>query len=92
MKISSLKPGDKVWSVRKYRMGNTTIQTTGVYSVVVKEVHDTYVIASWNGNPEQRFYAGQVANWKKEQPVLVKTAVGAYRLATRAEKEALKSS
>lgn len=92
MKISSLKPGDKVWSVGKYKMGNTALSTVGIHPVAVKEVCDTYVIASWNGNPPKRFYANAVSKWRKEKPILINVGMGVYRLATRAEKEALKSA
>ncbi|MBC8737063.1 hypothetical protein F6X40_09605 [Paraburkholderia sp. UCT31] len=65
-------------------MGNTTISTTTVHPVRVVSVHDGYVIASWNGNKERKYYEGDVAKWRVCEPVLIRSRLTA-RLATKAE-------
>jgi len=50
MKLSQLETGMTVWSLSRTKMGNTTIKTVTLHSVVIHEVHDNHVIASWNGN------------------------------------------
>ena len=67
MKISQLQPGQIVYNVIRRKMGNTTLRTTGVFSIRVVEVrtnqgkYDTgvpisdYVLASWNGNRPEKF-------------------------------------
>lgn len=90
-KISSLKPGDTAWQLYRHKMGNTTISTLSVWHISVKEVHEDHVIASVNGNPPRTFRERDVAKWKKKKPVLICCRMGYSRLATKAEKEALKS-
>ena len=67
-------------------MGNTTIKTVTLHSVVIKEVHDNHVIASWNGNAPRRFGETAITGWKKEKPLLIRDRSGSARLATREEK------
>ena len=38
MKIEQLQPGMTVYNVQRRPMGNTTLKTTGVFSVYIKEV------------------------------------------------------
>lgn len=92
MKISSLKPGDEVYSVERQKLGNTTISTVAVYSVIVTEVHEDYVMASWNCNQARRYGVRAVGKWKKTRPVLVDIGLGAKRLQTAAEKKAAKAA
>lgn len=66
--ITALKNGDKVWSVTRQKMGNTTMMRTAVHSVVIHEVHDDHVIASWNGNPAKKFYPREITRWKRNKP------------------------
>ena len=56
------------------------------HSVVIKEVHDNHVIASWNGNAPRRFGETAITGWKKEKPLLIRDRSGSARLATREEK------
>lgn len=89
MKISALKPGMTVYDVVKRKMGNTTMTTVAVLPVKIVSVDDDkgVVVASWNGNTEQKFRAAAISKWRKDKPVLV--SVGALgmgkRLATREE-------
>jgi hypothetical protein len=85
MKISKLKPGDVVFSVEKTKMGNTTLKTVSVFRVYIKEVHETHVIASWNGNPARRFGLAAVNKWKEKEPVRIQIRPSYYRLATKEE-------
>lgn len=86
MKISSLTPGQVAWTVTKQKMGNTTVSTVAIHPVRVISVHDDYVVASWNGNAERKFYEKAVKAWRKSKPVTIQSRFsGAKRLATRAE-------
>lgn len=85
MKINQLEVGMAVWSVSRGNMGNTTIKTVIVHPVVITEVHDSHVIASWNGNAPRRFGEAAIKGWKKEKPVLIRVGFGQMRLATREE-------
>lgn len=91
MKLTSIKPGMVIYDVQRRRMGNTNMMTHIVYKVHVIEVHDNHIVASWNGNPPTRYFEGGVARLKKNEPVMIRSATGSSRPATRAEKEALKS-
>ncbi|WP_164907568.1 hypothetical protein [Escherichia coli] len=86
MKLSQLEVGMTVWSLSRTKMGNTTIKTVTLHSVVIKEVHDNHVIASWNGNAPRRFGETAITGWKKEKPLLIRDRSGSARLATREEK------
>jgi hypothetical protein len=93
MKIDKLKPGMLVYSVGRRRMGNTTINTTSVWSVYIVAVDTAkgVVLARWNYNPPQRFNANVWSKWRLKKPLLVGGPFGSYRLATRAEIEAKKN-
>jgi len=88
--IANLTPGQVCFTVRRHKMGSTTLSTIAVHTVKVIEVHVDYVLASWNGNTERRYRAAQVAKWKVKPPVLVTGSSGRTRLATRAEQAAMK--
>jgi|SRR5271157_6370252 len=92
MKISQLSVGQVVYNVQRRKMGNTTISDTCVFSILVKEIDPAgqYVIASWNCNPPERFYARSVSKWRKEKPMMVKSGFGSQRLANRAEIKLMK--
>lgn len=84
MKLSSLKPGMVVYDVQRHRMGNTTVMTHSVYKVQVLEVNDNHIVASWNGNSPTKYFEGGVARLKKNEPVMIRSAMGYSRPATRA--------
>ncbi len=91
IKIENIKPGQVVWDCHRYKAGNTTARTWGNWSVHVIEVHDRFVVAKWNGNPPEKYYAraGKFP-WFKEKPVLVKSG-WFHRKETAAEKKARKA-
>lgn len=66
--INRLKPGQIVYSVIKQKMGRTTISVGSLYTVLIKEVHEDYVIASWNGNPPHKYYLNEIKKWKVKKP------------------------
>lgn len=91
MKISQLKPGMRVWNTMRRKMGNTTVSTIGVYQIYVHSVFEDHVMASWNGNQLKKFYEREIAKWKKDEPITVKSAMGSRRLANREEKKQILS-
>ena len=90
MKIEHLKSGQTVYHVGRYKMGNTTMRTVGVWDVVIVSVDETKgaVMARWNGNQAQKYYRNSWSKWRKERPYLVKDGLG-HRLATREEIKAI---
>lgn len=88
MEISKLKPGDTLYDVHSYRMGNTTLHSMGVWKVKVVEVdpEGKWFMASWNGNQPSKHYRVP-RSWRTKEPILVRKSLGlGYRLATREEK------
>lgn len=89
--ISKLNPGQELFRLDRHRMGNTTVKTTSVMRVLVHEVHEDHVIASVNGNPARKYRSLEVAKWKVNKPVMIKSGMGFQRPATRAEIAEMKS-
>jgi len=94
MKFESLKPGMVVYDIRKHRMGNTTINTLSLYEVRVLEVdHEKgKVTYSWNGNRSVVSSRYACEPWKKNKPLIIRSAMGYCRLATKEEKAAAKTA
>lgn len=90
-KIEKLVPGQVLWSVESGRMGNTMCRTKNLYSVRVVEVdiEKRRIFASWNDNPPRWMY--NLSNLRAKKPVMIRSAMGTERLATRAELAALKA-
>ena len=69
--INTLNVGDVVYDAKKVRQGNTTIRRLSVWSVRIVEINleRKFVMASWNGNPPQKFYAqsGKLP-WRRSKP------------------------
>lgn len=89
MKIEKMKAGMVVYDVHRYKMGNTTMSTVGIWHVYVKEVNceQGYIVASWNGNAPEKIYRNAAEKFRKKEPLLVKVGL-TYRLATREEVKA----
>lgn len=87
MKIEDLKPGMTVYSLSHNKMGNTEINTISVYPVKIIDVDldSKTVVASWNGNPPQKFFKLSIRSWRIKEPRLIKGPLGNYRLAKRGE-------
>ncbi len=66
--IRLLKPGQIVWSVETGRMGNTMMREQSIFKVLIKEVREDSVVASWNGNAFKTYDAGSVKGWKVKEP------------------------
>ena len=94
MKIESLKPGMVVYDVGRRKMGHTTVSTVSVWRVriVSVDLERQTVQASWNGNAVQSFREASIRKWRKSAPLLIRTGLGAQRLATRAEIAAAKAA
>ena len=92
MKIEKLQPGMVVYDIQRRGMGNTTMKTTSVFSVYIREVcaSGRRVLASWNGNPPSWFYGRAVSKWREKKPVLIHSISGSSRLATREELKQIK--
>jgi hypothetical protein len=95
MKIEQLKAGQIVWDVQRRKMGNTTMSTLSVFDVVIHSVHldskTPCVMASWNGNPRALHFLRDIKKWRKSKPVLIYSATGRGRLATREELKEMKA-
>ena len=89
-KMDKLTVGQTLWSVERGRMGNTTMRTQNLYSsrVVELDPDGKWALISWNGNPPRRQY--DVSRLRVKKPVMVHSAMGYSRLATRAELKAMK--
>jgi hypothetical protein len=70
--IKNLTIGQKLWDKHKYKMGNTTMRTWGVWDVIVKEIdpQHRFIIASWNGNPPRKMYGREVGKLKIKEPII----------------------
>jgi hypothetical protein len=68
--ISKLKAGQVLWDKHKYKMGNTTMTTWGLWQVNVIEVDadGQWIFASWNGNKPKRMYSNEVKSLKVKEP------------------------
>lgn len=90
MKMEKLKPGATVYSVGRHKMGNTTLSTVSVCPVQVVEVdlEKRRVLARWNHNQAKTFYERDVAKWREQMPMLIRSSFGSARLATREERKA----
>jgi len=89
MKFEKLSPGMVVFDVHSYRMGNTKLRSVGVWNIKVIEIatSERSVWASWNSNPPRRYYESEVKKWREKKPMLVRTLMGSYRLATKEEQK-----
>ena len=88
MTIDKLKPGVIVYDVQRYRMGNTTLRSVGVWEVRIVSV-DTEtqtVVASWNHNRPEVYRSRIWSKWRLKKPKLIDTGFcGQKRLAKRGE-------
>lgn len=87
MTLDKLKPGMIVYSVRRHRAGNTSRTTVGTYPVRITSIHEhsEKVYACINGNPERAYPKRDWSKWRLKQPMLIPSAYGIERLATREE-------
>jgi len=84
--LSKLKPGQILFETTRRTMGNTTMKTTSVYRIEVKEVHEDHVIASWNGNTPKRYPQFKIGGWRVTKPIMVESrTMGSMRVAHRDE-------
>lgn len=93
IKFEKLKEGMTLWTVSKHKMGNTTMRTVSVHTVKIISIdeQERSFIYSWNGNRPERGREWQLKNFKTKEPVLIRSAMGYSRLATREEIKAMKS-
>ena len=68
--VNRLKPGQIVFSIESYKMGNTNIRCKGLWEVRIVEVNleRNFVIASWNGNPPRKFLPQDIKKWRVKRP------------------------
>ena len=92
MKFEKLKPGMVVYDVRRYKMGNTTVSSIGIWEVRIVSVdsESKTVVAEWNNNPAKKYFGCVVEKWRAKKPLLIRGAFGSHRLATREEIKAAK--
>lgn len=89
MKFEKLQSGMTVYEVGRMRMGNTTLMTTEVWSIFILSIdkEKRCVVASWNTNPPRTYNERTISKWRIKRPLLIRTAMGAQRLATREEQK-----
>ena len=94
MKLEKLQPGMTVYDVGRTKMGNTTLSTVSVWGVHIVSVNTEKqtVVARWNGNKESTYSPRTWSKWREKRPMLIRTGMGAHRLATREEIAAAKAS
>lgn len=63
--ITALKVGDIVYSPERVKQGNTRLTKLIHYRVRITEVHDDYVMASWNSNSPTRFGPRAISRWRR---------------------------
>ena len=82
----------EVYDVGRTKMGNTTLSTVSVWSVYIVsvDVEKQTVDARWNGNAQRTYYSGTWSKWREKRPMLIRTGMGAHRLARREEIAAAK--
>jgi uncharacterized protein YcnI len=69
--ITKLVPGQVVYSIRRQKMGNTTVSYNACYTIKIVSINIEAgsVVASWNGNRPQTFYSKSIKSWKVKEPV-----------------------
>ena len=94
MKIEKLKPGMIVYDVGRHKMGNTTLSTVSVWEVEIEsiDIQNELVRAHWNHNNYKDYGKHIWSKWRIKEPLLIRTAMGSYRLATRGEIKESKES
>jgi hypothetical protein len=65
---STVKVGDRLWEVRSERAGNTTMRRQAIRPVDIVEVHESHVIARWNGNSPRLYGRRYVEGLKRNEP------------------------
>lgn len=88
MTLDKLQPGATVYSIRRYRMGNTPLRSTAIYKVKIVSVDPERgsVLASLNGGPPKTFFRRTWSKWRMKEPRLVYNKLsGQVRLAKKGE-------
>lgn len=85
--ISRLVPGQIVYSVELRRMGNTLLREQSIFEVRICEVHEDYVIASWNGNKPGKYWKHSIATWRVKKPQRKPNIFDLAREAARSQRE-----
>lgn len=83
-----------VYDIGRQKLGNTTINTVAVWPVRIESV-DTerrVAVARWNGNSARLYGEHAISKWQATKPLLIRSAIGSQRLATRDEIKAAKAN
>lgn len=73
-----LEVGDRLWEVRRQKLGNTTMSADAVFDVVVREIRRREngrfdsALCSWNGNQPKQWFLGGLMKLRTCYPVLGK--------------------
>ena len=76
--IELLEVGDRLWEVRRQKLGNTTMSANAVFDVLVREIERDdqgrvrSALCSWNGNQPRPYYYGALSKLRTSYPVLGK--------------------
>lgn len=67
IKWASVKVGDKLWDVRRVRMGRTTATTIRSWEVEIVSIDHAKgeAVVRWNANPSQRIFRRDVEKLRR---------------------------
>lgn len=68
--LKKIEVGQVLWSIKKQKMGNTSISTQSLYPVKVIEINldEGFAIVSWNGNAPVKYRENQIRALKVNKP------------------------
>lgn len=69
---TKLTVGQRLYSLSRQKMGNTSQRRTVCHDVLITEIPEgeRFVIASWNGNPPRRYYEKDITKLRIKDPRL----------------------
>lgn len=90
--INRVEVGQVLYKPYKRKMGNTTISTTEISQITVKEVNveGSYIVYRSRAGYDRKMRVTELKSWRVNRPVLIESFTGSKRLATRAEIKAMK--
>lgn len=87
MKFEKINPGDRLFDVHSYRMGNTTLRSVGVWEVEIIDIDPEKRCAtvSWNGNKPEVYNEVALKKLRAVRPELEAGFFGSMRIKAKAK-------